>query len=96
MHNYRLSSRAEQDLIDIYLYTLEMFGFAQAESYSKEITDVFGMLAANPRIGRPDPILGDEYRRHEHGSHVVFFSIDADGIVIGAVLNEGMCPELHL
>ncbi len=30
MGSYRFTKRAGQDLIDIYLYTLERFGFAQA------------------------------------------------------------------
>lgn len=42
---YRLTQRAEQDLKDIYRYTLKAFGAAQAEKYLLELDSVFGLLA---------------------------------------------------
>lgn len=33
MADYQLSARAEGDLLDIFIYTIERFGLAQAEHY---------------------------------------------------------------
>jgi toxin ParE1/3/4 len=51
MSSYHLSKRADQDVIDIYLYTLEQSGLAQAENYVCGITSCFEMLSGNPHIG---------------------------------------------
>jgi toxin ParE1/3/4 len=49
---YRLSRKAEDDLIDIYLAGARDFGAAQAERYYFELQDVFEFLSRFPQIAR--------------------------------------------
>ncbi len=62
MTRYRLTVRAEQDLTTSTcthcLYTLQNFGFRQAEEYTEGIKRMFEIMAANPRTmsGRAAPV----------------------------------------
>jgi toxin ParE1/3/4 len=55
MSKYRLTRRADQDLTEIYLYTLEQFGFSQAEAYAESMRHCFETLADNPRMKARGP-----------------------------------------
>jgi toxin ParE1/3/4 len=50
--DFRLSERAEHDLIEIYDYTEETFGAYQAEAYHAGLERTFDLLASFHRIGR--------------------------------------------
>ncbi|MFC5553344.1 type II toxin-antitoxin system RelE/ParE family toxin [Methylobacterium iners] len=86
MARYRLTRRAENDLLDIFLFGLEQFGDVQAQRYQAGFEECFRMLAENPLLGRSAHAIAPALRRHEHGSHVVLYEQDADGILIVAVL----------
>jgi toxin ParE1/3/4 len=98
MSSYRLTRRADQDLIDIYLYTLETFGLVQAERYVEGMRSCFALLADQPRMGRPADIVRPGARRHEHGGHVIFYREDAEqgGVLILTVIHSRRRPELGL
>jgi toxin ParE1/3/4 len=49
--DFRLSERAEQDLIQIYDYTEETFGPYQADAYHSGLEHTFGLLADFPVLG---------------------------------------------
>jgi toxin ParE1/3/4 len=93
---YRLSGRADRDLLHIYLYGVEQFGARQAERYRLDLEDCFSMLVTYPRMGRQAPMLGDGVRRHEHGSHVVLYKEDRDHILILAVVHGSSMHGLEL
>lgn len=44
MKQYRLSKRAENDLLNIFIYGIERFGLIQAEKYNSELDNYFGIL----------------------------------------------------
>lgn len=94
MNRYRFTRRADQDLIDIYLYTVEQFGFAQAESYTKSMRQCIEILAESPRMGRAADHIRPGVRRHEHESHVIFYREDDSGILVLAVIHRRMRPDL--
>ncbi len=96
MGTLSLSERAAQDLIDIYLYTLEKHGASQAEAYSSDLEHTLSLLAENPKMGRVDQRLRGEVRRHEHDSHIIVFEESASGVLVLAVLERHMVPELHV
>ncbi len=73
MTSYFLSSDADEDLQDIYAYDEEVWGAAQAAKYLRELYGIFGMVAANPGIGRSRHQLWEALRSFGHGSHVVFY-----------------------
>lgn len=78
MAGYRLTRRADRKLEAIYTYTLENFGEAQADSYFVTLEETFGLLAERPHLGR----RFHEYRRFEHGAHVIFYRQRRGGVLI--------------
>jgi toxin ParE1/3/4 len=79
---YRLSRRAEQDLIDIYVASVEAFGPAQAERYQDVLEQAFDLIAEYPLIARERPELIPPARIHPCKSHIIVYLIDAAGPLI--------------
>ena len=51
MHNYRLTPSAKSDLIEIWNYTVEIWGEKQAEKYLQEIRSGLGnVVTALPNV----------------------------------------------
>jgi len=88
MTSYRVSKRADANLTSIYIYGLKHFGRPRAVAYQFEFEDCFAMLAQHPRSGRTSPTIRPGLRRHEHGSHVILYREETDGILIVAVLHR--------
>lgn len=84
--NYRLTTRAEDDLLAQFLDGIEKFGFKQAERYAGDLEQCFQLIVANPHMGRPAPAIGDGVRRHEHQSHIILYEEAEAGIVILAIV----------
>ena len=91
-----LSARADLDLLQIYLYGVEEFGHRQAERYKHEMDTCFEALADFPRMGRLASNTGPGIRRHEHGSHVIFYREEEDHILILAVVHGRSVSDLDL
>ena len=87
MAEYRVSGRADADLLDIYLFGAAHFGRPQAVQYQMSFQHCFELLAENPRMGRTSPTIQAGLRRHEHGSHVILYREEADHVLIVAVLH---------
>ena len=96
MPSYRLTRRAENDLLEAFLFGLDRFGEAQAQRYQLGFERCFGMLAENPGLGRPADLIAVGLRRHEHASHVVLYEPDAEGVLIVAVVHGRSIRALDL
>ena len=68
---FRLSERAEQDLLDIYDHTERSFGAYQAEAYHAGLERIFDLLASFPRIGRMIAEIAPEFRRFHFPAHAI-------------------------
>ncbi len=95
MAKFRLSRRAEADLLSIGEYTLREWGKPQAALYLGEIETCCRMLAENPSLGRTCDYVRPGLRRHEHGKHVVFYRQEANGILISRIPHQQMLPDKH-
>ena len=73
MKHFLLSSDADADLQDIYDYTEDMWGEAQAEKYIGDLYRVFDLLSGNPSLGRQRPELAADIRSFASGAHVIFY-----------------------
>ena len=93
MATYRLSRLAEADLLEIGTFTLTTWGEDQTFRYIDALEACCRRLADNPELGRACDQLGRGLRRMEHGRHVVFYRIDAKGIVVSRILHQSMLPE---
>lgn len=96
MSSYRLTRRAEDDLLDIFLFGLERFGLAQAERYKLGLERCFTILADNPKIDRLADTVAPGLRRHEHESHVVLYEEASDGVLIVALVHGRSVRRLTL
>lgn len=81
---HRITQRAERDLKDIYLYTIEVFGPRQAEKYLRELGAVFDLIGEYPGMGRP---YEGETHQFVHGKHIILYRIGADEVIIGRIFH---------
>ncbi|MDA4847372.1 type II toxin-antitoxin system RelE/ParE family toxin [Hoeflea poritis] len=96
MSSYALSLAAEADLRNIYFYSLEQFGFAQAENYMEGLAKALSLLAENPKMGRSFQKIRAGLRRHVHARHSIYYRIEANGILILRILGVDQDPARHL
>jgi len=87
---YFLSLDADHDLQDIYTYTDEKWGTAQATLYLNGLFEVFDQIGRNPAMGRLRRDLGDDIRGFPHAAHVVFYMPWQGEMAIVRVLHGSM------
>ena len=95
MPAFRFSRRAEADLMDIARYTLERWGEKQTKRYIDGLEACCHQLAGSPELGRRCDDIRPGLRRMEHGRHVIFYRLDAGGILISRILHQRMLPRRH-
>ncbi len=84
---YRLTARAEADVIEIYQWGAETFGEAHADSYHDQLERCFALLAAHPNMARERREFTRPVRLHPHGAHIIVYRDQDDGILIVRVLH---------
>lgn len=91
---FRTTKRTDADLIAIARFSLERFGKDVAERYVTALDAMFHRIAASPRQ------LGTHYARSYWrcycGSHVIYYRIVGNGIVVSRVLHRRQLPERNL
>ncbi|EGU37585.1 type II toxin-antitoxin system RelE/ParE family toxin [Vibrio scophthalmi] len=95
MGEYKLSSSAQSDLINIRRYTLDHWGETQWASYFNELKQSMSLLARNELIGVDIPNFGHNYRRFPLKNHVIYYIRKPDHIVVAAILGRNMSPAKH-
>jgi toxin ParE1/3/4 len=85
---YKISVRARGHLYDIYKYTASTFGEYQAEAYLSGLERTFGLLADFPGIGQLAEELAKRHKRFRFQAHVIFYTQEADSILIRAVFHH--------
>lgn len=86
--SYELSLAAEQDLRDIFDYTVEEFDLIQAEKYTLAFEDLFVTLTTNPESGKTRNEIKAGLRSIPKGVHIVFYRILSDRIRIVRILHQ--------
>lgn len=74
-HQYELTKQAEQDIEDIFDYTVHEFGIDQAITYVSEFDETFENIAANPELGRQRTEIRKGLRSLVKNSHIIFYHI---------------------
>jgi toxin ParE1/3/4 len=95
MPRIRKSARAESDLIEIWLYTYERWGQAQAERYFDELGKGIKQLGVNPELGQRCDSIRKGYRSLRVNRHVVYYTATPSVIHIIRVLHERRDPGRH-
>ena len=76
---YRLSRRAEEDLIEIYVAGVQAFGVTQAERYQDAVEAAFDLITEFPEIARERSEFDPRVRIYPCKSHVVVYLVTSDG-----------------
>ncbi|TPE47758.1 type II toxin-antitoxin system RelE/ParE family toxin [Maribrevibacterium harenarium] len=93
---YTYSKLAAQDLIDIYLYTAQIWGQQQADIYDAGLEHMVGLLADSPGIGRSCDDIRAGCRRFEHEHHIIFYRQRKNDIFIIRILHKSMDITRHI
>jgi len=94
--NYRLTPDAQSDLIEIRRYTVEQWGEAQSKKYLSELRQTIRLLAETPSPGKPRPEVGINVLSFPHVSHVIYYVVHEQQLVVFGVLHKRMVPVNHL
>lgn len=96
MKGYRLTQDARPDLIEIRRYTVDQWGVAQSHRYLSELRETICVLAEAPLIGRVRPEVGSKVLSFPYSSHVIYYVVHEQQMVIFAVLHKRMVPINHI
>lgn len=86
--SYRLSFRADADLVAIYRYSFDHFGADAADAYFGKLAAAFDLLAEFPEIGRERSEIDPPVRIHPVGHHIVVYLADEEGVLIVRVRHQ--------
>lgn len=87
---YVLRQAAEADLEEIWLHTFRNWGSEQADAYLRALLSRLDWLAAHPRLGKPRPDIKPGYVCFPEGRHLIFYTIQAQGIEVIGILHQNM------
>ncbi len=79
---YRLSRKAEEDIIEIYVAGVELFGSDQAERYHEGLEHAFNFLSNFPFAAAERAELRGSPRVHPYRSHVIVYRLDGPDILV--------------
>ena len=96
MRGFRLTPDAQSDLLDIRRFTVSQWGAAQAQRYLAELRRAMQLLAETPSLGKARPDVGPNVSSFPHASHVIYYIIRGQQLVVFAVLHKRMVPTLHI
>lgn len=85
---YRLTPRALSDLDDIWRFSAERWSVDRADIYLDELVRTFELIASVPTLARERPEFTPPVRIHSHGSHLIVYSAEADGVVVFRLLGS--------
>jgi toxin ParE1/3/4 len=94
--NYRLTSDAQTDLIEIRRYTLKQWGAAQSKKYLTDLRQTIRLLAEKTSMGKSRPEVADNVFSFPYVSHVIYYLVHEQQLVVFAVLHKRMVPVKHL
>lgn len=79
---YKLSTKAEEDIIRVYRESFRLFGTEQAEIYYAGIERIFQFLSDTPKAARERTEISPPVRVHPYQSHIIVYLIDENGDVL--------------
>ncbi len=88
--------KAEQDLIDIWLYTFKNWGVNQADTYLDQLNIAFRTTAEHPDVGVNIDAIRRNYKKYQIKQHIIFYTVEKAKIQIVRVLGNDMDYLHHL
>lgn len=96
MPGYRLTPDAKSDLIAIRRYTLQHWGTDQSKKYLSQLRKTIKLVSETPSFGRPRPEVGANVMSFPHASHIIYYVVNEQQVVVFGVLHKRMVPDNHL
>ena len=93
---FELSQLAQNDLEDVWIYTVKNWSINQANRYYKLIIEEINALCSNPEIGKSISKIKKLHRVLPIKSHLIIYKIANDTIWIDRVLHKSMDIDTHL
>lgn len=90
------SPLAEEDLLDIWLYSYSKWGEDKASHYLLQLEAGMLNLSSNPMVGKSREKIRLGYRSIQINRHMIYYRREGEIISIVRVLHERMIPEKHL
>jgi toxin ParE1/3/4 len=87
---------ADADIVDMLEYGADMFGWGRAEAYVQGFSASFALIAEFPEIGFFHTEFRPPIRSFPHGSHRIFYDVEADRIVIQRILHKSRDAQVLL
>jgi toxin ParE1/3/4 len=87
---YVIRQQVEQDLEEIWLYSMQQWGVKQADSYVGSLLFRFSWLAENPYAGKHREDIKMGYYCFPEGRHLVFYKLTDTGIDIIGIPHQRM------
>ena len=86
---FRRTARAEQDLIDIWLY-IAQDNVEAADRLLDRIDEAGWLLADNPELGRARPDIAPDFRYFPVGNYLMLYRRVPEGIELVRVVHGAM------
>lgn len=93
---YRLSPLAENDLEDIWVYTLQNWSLEQADRYQDEMMEAIEALAKGNKTGRATDDIRVGYLKYAVGRHFLFYQLTDNRLDVVRILHQQMNVSAHL
>lgn len=96
MTGFRLTPDAKSDLVRIRHYTIRQWGDRQAKNYLSGLRKTIRILAGSPLLGQSRPDVGVDVLSFPHASHVIYYIVHKQQLVVFAILHKRIVPLNHL
>lgn len=92
MLHYKFTPLALADLVEIREYTVGQWGALKANSYIEQIESTIKLLCEFPQLGKLNTDLDSKYQSYPFESHIIFYVVEKNTLVIHAILHQRMLP----
>lgn len=82
MSNYIISSKADEDLLNITLYGLQNYGLERAQAFNETIKRQFAIIAKNPFHYQSVDNVREGYRRCVLKPYSIYYKVETDQSVL--------------
>ncbi len=96
MRAIEYTASAELDLASIVRFTRTTWGVDQARSYLEGLKRLTARLGAQPEMGTSCADLTPGLRAFPYQSHVLYYLVESDRLVVVRVLHKRMNPSLYV
>ena len=94
-HKFTLRALAENDLADIYHFSVMHWGEQRTEDYIRSLNTAFERIASQPDIGFDYNFVRPQLRGYRVISHIVFYKAFDTHVAILRILHKSMDFQRH-